>query len=251
MTNLVNYGSYSEEAAKAESEELAKSGGDFFKFEVGKNVMRFLPPPAGPNSPFAVVWQHFVQLPGMTNAASFNCPLKMAGKPCPVCSKVSALRSSGNPADYDLAGTYLPRTRVYASGIARADEAAGPRVVAFGKSIHEELVKIREDGDFTHPLEGFDITVDRVGTGKMDTQYSVRAARQNSKLAADVETMNAWIEAQPDVRQFARVPTIDEIRKILSLSPSDDTGAERGAARQLAPTGATGKPRRTAADDIG
>ncbi len=256
--NLVKYGAYSEEAAKTEQTELDKGGGDFFKFEVGKNIMRFLPPPEGCSSPFMIVWQHFVQLPGMSKAASFNCPLKMLGKPCPVCQKVSALRATGNPADYDLAGDYLPKCRVYASAMVRGHEEHGPRVCAFGKTIHEELLSIREDGDFTDPLEGFDIVITRVGTGKNDTEYSVKASRDNSMLAVteegepDIEAMNTWIGTQPDVRGFGRVPTMDDLKKILSLNPSDDGGdAPQGGRRQLAPTGGTGRTRRTAADDIG
>jgi hypothetical protein len=254
--NLVKYGSYSEEAAQHEREEAEKGGGDFYKFSVGKNVIRILPPAVGCSSPFMVVWQHFVQLPGMSNPASFNCPLKMLGKPCPVCQKVSALRASGNPADYDLAGDYLPRLRIYGSiivrGIVRGEEDKGPRVCAFGKSIHEELLSIREDGDFTDPISGFDVTITRVGTGKNDTSYSVKAARENTPLADSVDTMNAWIESQTDVRSFGRVPSIDEIRKTLSLAPSGDTGeSPQAGRRQLAPTGGTGKTRRTAADDLG
>jgi gp32 DNA binding protein like len=242
MSNLVQYGGYSEEAAKAEQEEAEKGSTDFMKFAAGKNVVRILPPPIGRSSPFQVVHQHFVQLDGMTAQASFNCPRMMAKRSCPVCGMVDKLRASGNPVDYDRAGDLLPKLRVYCAVIDRAKPEQGPRVLAFGKSVHKVLTAIREEGDFTHPTDGFDIIVNRKGTGKTDTEYDTRAARSNSPLAETVEQMNDWIKGQPDVTMYGRVPSDDDLRRILNLSDAAPRRPDAKGVRQA--------PARTAQDDV-
>jgi hypothetical protein len=249
MSNLVKFGSYTEEAAKAEAEELDKGSGEFMRFEVGKNVVRFLPPPVGRRTPFVIVQQHYIQLPGMASPASFNCPRVMARQACPACSEVDRLRLTGNPVDFDNAKDLLPKKRIYANVIDRKHSELGPRVAAYGVKIHDALTKIREDGDFTHPIEGFDIVVNRVGQGKNDTEYDVRASRQNSQLAETAEQMNNWIEAQKDVVVHALVPTPDMIARILNI-PSGG-GISQGAAPSRAATAPARRGQtRTASDDL-
>jgi len=215
MSNLIKYGSYEPEAAVAEQAELAKASGDFMKLAVGRNVVRFLPPPMGKKSPFVMVHQHFINLPGMEAPYSFACPRLMIGRACPVCQKIDQLRASGNPADYDLAGEMLPSLRVFCNVIDRANEEMGPRKLAIGKKIHEALVGLRQDsdagGDYTHPETGFDIIIARVGTGKNDTKYTVMPARQSTPLAADAALMQEWIDSQADLMRFALVPSYEEI----------------------------------------
>jgi hypothetical protein len=234
MSSLVKYGSYDEDAAKAEQETLDRSGGgDFIKLRAGRNVLRFLPPPAGSKTPFVITHQHFVQFPGMTKATSFNCPEQMARRPCPVCAEVRRLRSTGNPADYELAGEYFARLRVYANVIDRDAPDLGPRPFAYGKTIHEALIKLREDGDFTNPEEGFDIVIHKKGEG-LNTEYTVNPSRDDSPLDASVDVMNEWIESQMDVRMYATVPSAEDIAAKLGMG---SRGASRrgGGAREALP----------------
>lgn len=215
MSNIQNWGSYDIEAAQDEEEELAKGGGEFLKLEVGRNVVRFLPPKMGARSPFLQVHQHFVDLPGMPKPASFNCPRMMAKKPCPVCQEIEKLRGTGNPADYDLAGQLFPRLRIFANVISRKNPEAGPQILAFGKQIHKALIELRKDedagGDFTDPTaNGFDVVIARVGTGKNDTEYSVLAARGASALG-DLE----WIDMQHDLGRYGIVFETDVILRML------------------------------------
>lgn len=220
--NIQQWGSYEPEAAEAEQQELDKlGGGTFLKLKVGRNVVRILPPKVGQKSPFVITHQHVINIPGKENPLSFNCPRMMSKQPCPVCQKAEQLRSTGRQADYDAAGALLPRLRVYSNVIDRANPEAGPRILAMGKTIHEELVGLRNDqdagGDFTHPFDGFDIVIKRTGTTKNDTEYDVKPARENSALG-DL----SWIEMQSDNRRFAMVPSLDDIRKLLSGEGLDD-----------------------------
>jgi hypothetical protein len=254
MTNLITYGGYSLEAVKAEQELAGATGTDFMKFEQGKNVVRFLPPPIGRATPFAVTYQHFVQLPGMSNNASFVCPRLMAKRTCPVCAEVDRLRATGNPADYDTAGGYMPRFRVFANVIDRKHPEMGPRVLAFGKGVKKDLDTIREDtdagGDFCDPINGFDIIVNRTGQGKNDTEYSVRTSMRQSKLADSIEQMNDWIGTQIDVTRYARVPTPDELRKILSMQTTEAAASVQGTVVNPRDRAQQAQKQRRAQDDL-
>jgi hypothetical protein len=174
-----------------------------------------------------------------------NCPRMMQRKACPACAEVDRLRATGNPVDYTNAGDLLPKLRVYAKVIDRKHPEMGPRTLAFGKSIHKVLVSIREEGDFTHPIEGWDIVIERKGTGKNDTEYSTRAARTNTKLAETEEQMDDWIAAQGDGAMLARVPTPQEIGAILNL-PAQGSASSTGGGAPPAGRRAT----RTASDDM-
>lgn len=211
---LVNYGSYDLDAANEEHDDLSRAGGgQFMKLEVGRNVVRLLPPPVGRRSPFVTTYQHFLDIPGRDGPVVFNCPRMMERRPCPACAKGDRLRATGNQKDAEAARDFWASRRVFANVIDRSDEDAGPKVLGFGKTVHEALVAIRRDedagGDFTHPIDGFDIIIERVGTGKMDTRYKVFPARRSSSIGDKAEE---WIAVQPDLRALARVPTLDEIK---------------------------------------
>jgi len=228
MSNIVNYGTYEIDAADQEHEDLSRSGGQFMRLEVGRNVVRFLPPPAGRSTPFVTTFQHFLNLPGVPDAIVFNCPRLMIRRPCPACAKGDKLKASGNPRDQEAARDFWASRRVFACVIDRQDEDAGVKILGFGKMIHEALVAIRRDedagGDFTHPVDGFDIVIERTGSGKNDTRYTVRAARSSSPLGND-----EWIDQQPNLRHLAKVPTLDEIRAMVQ---GGDDGAGGGATAQ-------------------
>lgn len=225
---IVNYGAYEVEAADAEHEDLSRGGGNFMKLDTGRNVVRFLPPPAGRNTPFVTVFQHFLNLPGFAEPIIFNCPRLMARKGCPACQKGEKLKSTGNQKDADAARDFWASRRVFANVIDRNDEDAGPKILGFGKLIHEALVAIRRDedagGDFTDPVDGFDIVIERTGTTKTDTRYTVRPARKSSELG-NLE----WIETQPDLRYLAKVPTLEEIKAM--VSPQDDPAPSKPTAQ--------------------
>lgn len=236
-TSLVNYGSYEMDAAREEKEDLDKSGGGaFFKFADGRNKVRFLPPPIGKRSPFVVTYQHYVQIPpGSDNGMSFNCPRMMAKRPCPICQLIDQMKGTGAKADFDIADKMKARARVYANIIERKAPEAGPQVVAFGKKIHEQLVALRENedagGDFTHPIEGFDIIVEKAGK-MLNTTYKVMADRNSSKLG-DME----WIDQQTDLDRFGIVQPYEEIAEKIREEGYEVGGGRQRAAAAAAPAG--------------
>lgn len=220
MSNIAEYGRYELDAADAEYEDLQRSGsGSFMKLSEGNNPVRFLPPMKGRRSPFVTVHQHFIRLPGRDSPIVFNCPRIMARQDCPACKKAEKLSRSPNPADQQAAKSFWPSRRVFAAVIDRKDEAAGPKILGFGKQIHESLAELRRDedsaGDFTNPEgDGYDVVIQRTGMGKTDTRYKVRPARRSSPLG-NME----WLGSMPDLQTMARVPSWDEIRQLVQGEP--------------------------------
>jgi len=247
MANIVKHGTFTAEAAEKEEQEIQTSGA-FLKLGVGKTTIRVLPPPAGQNLPWVKTQEHFIKTPGAQRAAIFACPRVLAKQPCPACAIADKLNSSGNPVDRDRAWEYRPKMRAYMNVIARKEPEKGVQVLAVGKTILEKMIKIRKDedagGDFTDVVNGFDLIIDRTGTGKNDTEYEVMASRKITPLGDD-----SWLDQAHDLTRHTKVRTAAEIQA--ELSGEEENVAASGA-RDVGrgSTGGGQQRRRTAQDDI-
>jgi hypothetical protein len=233
---LVKWGSYDPKQAAQEQEE-AVAPSDFMKLTEGRNVVRILPPKSGENSPFKIVRQHFVKMPGSQNPAVFVCPRHHGGERCPACEESARYRATGLKVDRDKAWELSPKLRVFMNVIDRKDEAAGPKLLGVGKTIFDELTALRQDedagGDYTHPTEGFDVIIERTGTGKNDTEYATRLARNASPIAKDHRNIEVWYESMSDLKQQAVVRPYADLIEDLGL----DTGRSTSAGRSRLPAG--------------
>lgn len=210
----LRYGSFSIEEATKEKETL-NSGSNYMKLEAGENLVRFLPPAEPGQAPYTKVYQHFINRGPADRPIVFNCPKRMNGGHCPACAKADALIATGNKADKEEAMKLYPKLRVFYNVINRHDEEAGPQVLGVGKKIHEELMGLRANaragGDFFHPIEGFDVVIEKEGTG-LNTKYTVNAVRNSSQLTDKLETAQDWIDNQDDHKQQAYVPSLEEVK---------------------------------------
>ena len=244
MSNLVKYGSFDlEELEKIESKiEQASGKGDFLKPKNRKNILRFLPPKVGQRSPFLITHEHYVKADN-GSSARFVCPKNMENKPCPACDMFAKLYSSGNRIDRDKSFEFKPKLRVYAN-VVTSDDPHHPKIYAFGKTVWDSLKRIRKDtddgGDFCDPSEeGFNIVITKTGE-KLNTRYSVTAARNNSAL----EDFSA-IERQWDLSKYAVVPSLEEAMDLMQNGYQKEEREERQyqpESRQIS-DGSEGKPR--------
>lgn len=238
QTGMIDYGAFEMEAAQEERNQLLMSGQKFMKLEVGRNRVRFLPPPIGRRSPFVTVFQHFMRDDPNGKPFVFNCPRMMERKPCPACARADMLRQRGGKADLAEADQLWANRRVFANVINRKHEEAGPLILGFGKMIHEALLALRtnEDvgGDYTHPISGFDVVIERKGVGKNDTRYLVTGARTSTPLG-NLE----WLNTQPDLTSLAYVPSAQEILE----------AREKHRASQAQAQAAASEPASSFADD--
>lgn len=218
MANLAKYGSYTEEAAAADSAAASQIGGNnFMDLEVGDNVLRILPPKVGQASPFRTTAMHYIdEVAGLDKKVVFACPRIELKQDCPACAEAERLNKSANPLDRDRAYQIGSKLRIYVNVLDRriSDPRLGVKVLSIGKMIHNQLKEIRNNprkgGDFTDPTEdGFDIVIHREGSGKNDTKYHVAADRSNSPMTDDEDVTMELIDNQLDLNTLVN-PVVPE-----------------------------------------
>lgn len=221
----LEFGNYSVEVAEAEHNDSKRTS--FMKLKQGRNIVRVLPPMKGQSSPFQVVFQHYVDLPGQESPVQFVCPRMMAKKECPICSQMEKYRTSSEATERNKVARLAPKRRIYANVLDRSDPNPRPLVVSFGRMVYDQLNALRRDatagGDFTHPLTGFDVVIERTGSGKNDTRYAVRPARNSSpvwgeKDSPDIETIQNLINGQENLASLVEILTPDQIMAKLEES---------------------------------
>jgi len=227
---------YTLEEAQEIDKTLAGSA-QFYKIKQGRNIVRFIPAQPGKKW-YVSFWRHFINKPDGTSM-SFACPARNASQPCPVCEHANRLQNSGSKADSQLAGNFWPGKTYLANVIDREDPDAGPKIIRMGKKIMDQLNSLRKNedmgGDFSHPLQGFDVNIERTGTTKNDTEYKVQGSRKTSPLGPDEDTMQTWIDTVHELEPFAEIKSFADIQEMMSLdSGSQHQGHSDGGRKALA-----------------
>lgn len=156
----------------------------------GRSVWRFLPAIKGTGgNPFKHVWVHFVRDRNDrdTIIASGLCPLKMGtGASCVVCAESSRLRKTGLKEDSDYGSSLRAENHIYANTVNLEEDEPKVIVMNVPQDVYKTLTKLLADpvagGDFTHPKTGYNIVINRSGTGKNDTEYDAIPARSASEF---------------------------------------------------------------------
>lgn len=229
MGNLVEFGSLDPDMAKEELNKLeGRDKPDYFNIKKGKNRLRFLPGKPGKRA-FVEMWKHFVPTP--SGVKSVPCPRKLNGSPCFVCTE--AFRLKDTPGKEEQAKDLYAKRKWLAVVVNRDDEDRGPQVIEVGRMIYDDLMKLAKDpesgGDFTHPMDGYDIVIEKSGQGRYDTNYSVRPARTNTPLHEDVEVMNSWMTDSWDITKLAEPLEEEDMRRYISGEKADATPALEAA----------------------
>lgn len=263
MSNMVKYGKYTPEALEEEQKQL-EGGGDIIKIVVGQNILRILPPPVGRNSPYVIAWRHFVKIPGVEKIAVFTCPRHHEKRLCKACAVAEELHTSGNVMDAKMAKDIFPQKQIFCNAVLRKNQDQGPKTLRITKTVKEQLDMILSNpdmgGDYTDPVDGFDVCINRKGTKQNDTEYKTVASRKNTPLHQDPVVMNDWIESQPNLAKYLVCPTQSEMEELLTglggaaanagavQRHGSDRQLESGRGRQQAQQPAGGG--RTAEDDV-
>jgi uncharacterized membrane protein YgcG len=159
----------------------------------------------------------------------------MMKQACPLCAMAQKKFNTGKESDKKRGYELRAKMRIYAAIVDRADEDKGVQTFPFGQQIFEQLTNIRDDGDFTHPTEGFDITIFRKGTGQKDTEYDVKPSRKESPMHEDAAMMDEWFEQLPDLLSNAHVPStqevVDKIQEAADRA-DEEAGSDNGSDRR-------------------
>jgi len=288
MSNLADYGHV--DIAKAQEEQDATSGGNsFWKPQDGDNIIRVLPGHIGRDLPWESFYQHFINNVSLPNGrAIWSCPKMFAQKldvnfdpecelpHCKGCDAFhDAISKAEGESEVEEAEKLEAKFRCECSIIDRSAPKKGIQVYGFGVQIRNEMLKILKTapsratlgGNFSHPVNGFDLILNKTGTGRTGTKYTLRAAREVSPLVESESRMLDLLRAMPDLAKRAAPCSQEDIYKKLGLGPvpraqlpaavqsraavTPTQAAPVAEAPKAAPAAAKKKTRTIADDDIG
>lgn len=182
-----------------------KSPGD--DKELGLEIIQFYPNP---------------EIGGIISPATFD-------EPCPWMEKYQELKSSKDEADKELAKRLIPRRKYVIGGIVYEDEkgtkpdyGGSDKGVLIASGVYQDIIDLYLDeddyGDMTDPIHGYDIKIQRSGSGKNDTTYSVRPCKP-TKLD---KKLQGTIDLEGIVRE--QIKSYDELEDLLKkfLNESGD-----------------------------
>lgn len=222
---LSSSGQTTREKMLARKKKLAEKGsGNDFVFP-GNGTTRVRIVSAGPNEELGIeVIRFYLGDHSIISPASFD-------EPCPVMDKYKELKDSKDEDDKKLAKKFVPSRRYVIAGLVYKDEKGKeldydgkPRLVMIPSSVYQDIIELYLDedeaGDMTDPKNGYDIKIDRSGSGRFDTSYSVRNCKPtkvDKKLLEPVDLMG-MVKAQ--VKSYDEIE--EELNKFLNNAPDDD-----------------------------
>jgi hypothetical protein len=194
---------------KLKKVELSSGGAGFWSPKEGKSIVRIMPEVAvvGGKEYRVGDMQFFYQQVGKHNfppkgAKHCYCPkFTSEGElECPVCETVSDLWK-GDAGSKALAKELGVRKSYWMNIIPRDDEAGGVKIFTPGVKIFTAIITLINDpdyGDITDITEGFDLTIERHGSG-LETEYNVNPRRNPSALNADEDKIIEWMSKAKDL----------------------------------------------------
>lgn len=201
---------------KLASTNYGGSGG-YWKPKQGRNVIRILP---GVGEMEDFFWQdvgrHY--LPNISK--SFTCLSFTIGEECPICEFVDGLYKAGDEESKKLAGEMRVRRQFWMNIINRADteEDASPLIFTPGPMIFKQVASLIQDPDYGDavfdPDEGLDLIITRTGE-MLNTEYDVKARRNESPLSEDPDLIDKWLEEAKDLSVVELTDDVSEDAELL------------------------------------
>lgn len=156
-------------------------------------------------------------------------------EPCPIMEKYQELKSSKNEDDKILAKKLVPGRRYVLAALVYADEKgkeldydSKPRCVLVPASVYQDIIELYLDedeaGDMTDPVNGYDIKIDRTGTGQFDTSYSVRNCKPTKVDKKLLQTVDLESMVRSQIKSYEELE--EELNKFLNEDTSEDDEEE-------------------------
>ena len=224
---LSSSGTTTREKMEARKKALSEksSGGGFIFPKNGVTRLRILSP--GPDKEIGMeIIRFYFNGHSVYSPATFD-------EPCPIMEKYQELKNSKDEDDKKLAKSLVPSRRYVIGALIFKDEKGKEldyngkgRGVMIPASVYQDIIEyyLDEDeaGDMTDPDNGYDIKIERSGSGQFDTSYSVRNCKPtklDKKLLKD-------IDLEDIVRK--EIKSYDELERELDdfLNNSDDEDEE-------------------------
>jgi len=191
----------------------------FWKAQLGKHQVRFVPSAVNRDNPFQEVYFHY-GIGGKTMISPINF-----GEKDPIVEFAKELRKTSEPENWRLAKKLEPKMRTFAPVIVRGEEEKGARYWEFGKQIYQELLSLANDediGDYTDIENGFDMTIE-VTKGNPYNETAVRIKPKQTPLSPDATKADTWTKEQPELFKYFKKYSYDEMKEALSsfLNPEE------------------------------
>ncbi|MCM1438834.1 MAG: hypothetical protein NC131_06435 [Roseburia sp.] len=235
---LSSEGSSIKEKLLARKKKLAEKGTSsaFIFPKNGTTRVRILS--AGPdNEPALEVVRFYVNGHSVFSPATFE-------EPCPFMEEYKRLKDSKDEDDKKLAKKLVPSRR-YVLGCIIFKDAKGqemdysgePRLLMVPSSVYQDIIEywLDEDeaGDMTDPKTGYDIKIERSGSGQFDTTYSVRACKPTKIDKALLKTVDLDEMVRSQIKSYDELE--EELKDFLNndTSSSDDDDDEAPAKKKV------------------
>lgn len=209
-------------------EDLKKGGGGYAYYVIKEGKLRVRHLPVGEENDWSVEATVFwlgQKLGMLISPITF-------GKKCAFMKAYEKLSNSKDPNDRDIAKRLKPKKKYFSPVIPykdikgkELDMEQGPKLLVLGSQLCGHVVDIYLDeddgGDFTHPVNGFDLKYNRTGKGMNDTEYSVMKC--DKKPLPKELRKQTW---DPEEMLKVIIPTYEKTKEMLdeylNLEPESD-----------------------------
>lgn len=183
---------------------------------------------AGPdNEPAVEIVRFYINKHSIISPATFE-------EPCPFMEEYKRLKDSKDEDDKKLAKSMIPSRRYILACIIfkdtkgqEMDYNGEPRLLVVPSSVYQDIIEywLDEDeaGDMTDPKTGYDIKIERSGSGQFDTTYSVRACKPTKIDKSFLKTVDLEGMIRKEIKSYDELE--NELNEFLN-SPSDDEDEE-------------------------
>ena len=196
----------------------------FWKPEPGKTQIRIVPYKFNKDNPFQELFFHY-QFENKT----FVSPVTY-GRPDPINEFSTKLKSTGVKDDWIQGKRLEPKMRTYAPVVVRGQESEGVKFWGFGKTVYQELLSIIADpdyGDITDPINGRDITVEKMTPAEAGNQYgktTIRVKPNQTAVTDDDQMLEKILNNQVEIKTLWEEPSYEQLKEELNnfLNPDEE-----------------------------
>lgn len=222
---LSSEGTSTREKLLARKKKLAEKGtGNGFVFpKNGTTRIRIVS--AGVNEEFGMeVIRFYLGDHSVYSPATFD-------EPCPFMEKYDELKNSKDEDDKKLAKKLVPSRRFVIPALVYKDDKgkeldydSKPRLVMVPTSVYQDIIELYLDedeaGDMTDPKNGYDIKIERSGTGQFDTSYSVRNCKPTKVDKSLIKPVDLEAMVKAQIKKYDELE--EELEKYLNSRDDDE-----------------------------
>lgn len=175
------------------------------------------------------------------------------GEACPFMEKYDELKNSKDEDDKKLAKKLVPSRRFAIPALVYRDDKgkeldydSKPRLVLIPSSVYQDIIELYLDedeaGDMTDPKSGYDIKIERTGTGQYDTSYSVRQCKPTKLDKSLLKPVDLEKMVKGQIKSYDELE--EELDKFLNTRADDDEDDEDDMPRKKKKTLDKGKKKK-------